>query len=140
LCTALSVDEVDAIESALVSGELHPNATKRRLAREIVMLYHGAPEATSAEAAFDRVFKDHSVPSDVPEVCVLLEDEVYLPGLLFELELAPSASEGRRLIDGGGVRVDGEQVEPRTYNVARAYVDGRLLQVGKRKFARVVGS
>jgi tyrosyl-tRNA synthetase len=134
----LTVDEVDAIASGLSAGELHPNATKRRLAREIVALYHDAASAYAAEAAFDRIFKEHGVPDDVPEFEVDLDEEVYLPGLLHQLGLAPSASEGRRLIDGGGVRVDGESVLPRTYSVARAYVHGRLLQVGKRKYARPV--
>jgi len=138
LCTSLPVDEVDTIENGLASGRSHPNATKRHLAREIVSLYHDADAAVAAEASFDRVFKEHGVPDDVPDVVVALEDEVYLPGLLHQLGLAPSASEGRRLIDGGGVRIDGEQVAPRTYNVARAYVCGRLVQVGKRKFARPV--
>jgi len=138
LCTALPVDEVDSIAAALSAGEVHPNATKRSLARQIVTLYHGSSSADAAEAAFDRIFKDHGVPDDVPEIVVALEEEVYLPGLLHELNLAPSASEGRRLIDGGGVRVDGEPVAPRTYSVARANVLGHLLQVGKRKFARPV--
>ncbi len=138
LCTALDVDEVDTIAAGLAAGELHPNATKRRLAREIVTLYHDDESARSAEAAFDHIFKDHGVPDVVPEFEVLLEEEVYLPGLLHQLGLAPSSSEGRRLIDGGGVRVDGDPVEPRTYTVARAYVLGRLLQVGKRKYARPV--
>lgn len=138
LCTALDVDEVDRIAAGLAAGEMHPNAAKRRLAREIVTLYHDAESADAAEAAFDRIFRDHGVPDDVPEIEVLLEEEVYLPGLLHQLGLAPSSSEGRRLIDGGGVRVDGEPVEPRTYNVARAYVLGHLLQVGKRKYARPV--
>jgi tyrosyl-tRNA synthetase len=138
LCTALPVDEIDSIEASLVSGTAHPNQTKRRLAREIVTLYHGAAAGEAAEAAFDRVFKQHEVPEDVPEVVVVLADEVYLPGLLAELGLAPSASEGRRLIDGGGVKVGGEAVEPRIYMYARARIDGAVVQVGKRRFARPV--
>lgn len=138
LCTSLPVDEIDGIESGLASGELHPNATKRRLAREIVALYHGSAAATDAEAAFDRVFKRHEMPAEIPEVTVDLEDEVYLPGLLHSLGLTSSTSEGRRLIDGGGVKIDGEAVEARHYSVARAYVLDRVVQVGKRKFARPV--
>ncbi len=139
LCTAVDVDEVDNIEADLASGAAHPNATKRRLAREIVSLYHGLTAASEAEAAFDRVFKQHAAPVDVPETRVVLAEDVYLPGLLHELGLAPSSTEGRRLIDGGGVRIDGEVLEARVYSVARATVDGSVLQVGKRRFARVIG-
>ncbi len=138
LCTAVPVEEIDSIESDLANGSEHPNLLKRRLAREIVSVYHSDQQAAEAEAGFDRVFKNHEAPEEVPEFVVDLADDVYLPGLLHQLGLAPSASEGRRLIDGGGVRVDGEALEPRTYNVARAYIQGRIVQVGKRRFARPV--
>jgi len=97
LCTAVGVDDIDAFERGLADGSLHPNALKRRLAREVASLYHSAEEANEAEAAFDRVFKEHQAPVDVPQIRVTLHDDVYLPGLLQELGLAPSASEGRRL-------------------------------------------
>lgn len=138
LCTSLPVDETDAIERDLEAGRLHPNAVKRRLAREIVGLYHPPGSADAAETAFDRVFKAHQVPADVPSIEVELGDEVYLPGLLHDLGLAASASEARRLIDGGGVRIEGEIVAPRTYCLARAYIEERVVQVGKRRFARPV--
>jgi tyrosyl-tRNA synthetase len=138
LCTALPVDEVDALEAELGAGTLHPNALKRRLAREIVATYHPQGAAEDAEEAFDRVFKQHQAPEEVNEIAVDLPDEVHLPWLLTELGLASSTSEGRRLIDGGGVRVDGLSVEPRQYNYARAQVDNAVIQVGKRRFARPV--
>jgi tyrosyl-tRNA synthetase len=138
LCTPLSVDELDEIEADLLSGQAHPNQAKRRLAREIVALYHDADAARMAEEAFDRVFKQHEAPEDIDEVMVDLEDEVYLPRLLADLGLAQSAGEGRRLIDGGGVKVAGEAVPNGIYNYARARVEGQILQVGKRRFARPV--
>jgi tyrosyl-tRNA synthetase len=136
LCTSLSVDEVDEVQDGLESGTLHPNAVKRRLARAIVSLYHGLEAAGDAEAAFDRVFKQHMVPEDIAEIPIALEAEVYLPGLLHTLGLVASAGEGRRMIDGGGVKLDGEQVPRGEYTVARARVEGRVVQVGKRRFAR----
>jgi len=138
LCTLLPVAEADSIEQRLSSGDLHPNETKRRLAREIVALYHSMDEAVAAEEAFDQVFKRHQLPSDIPEVAVSLAEDVYLPGLLHELGLVASAGEGRRMIDGGGVRADGEQLSARCYNLARVCVEGKVLQVGKRRFARVI--
>jgi tyrosyl-tRNA synthetase len=135
----LTIDEIDRVEAALLAGMEHPNLVKRRLAREIVSLYHSPEAASRAEEAFDRVFKSHQAPQDVPEVQVELAEDVYLPGLLNELGLVSSAGEGRRMIDQGGVKVDGEPLESGLYNYARARLDGRILQVGKRRYARPVG-
>jgi len=140
LCTALEVDEVDAIEVSLGDGSAHPNTVKRRLGREIVTIYHSAEEAEKAEAAFDRQFKDRQAPVDIPEVTVDLEDEVYLPGLLHQLGLVGSAGEGRRMMDQGGVRLDGEQLEAGMYYYARARVESHVIQVGKRKFVRPIAA
>ena len=138
LCSGMEVQEVDVLEAALASGTEHPNELKRRLARTITEIYHGPASGEAAEAAFDRVFKQHQAPEDVAEIPVEMADEVYLPGLLVSLELASSAGEGRRLIDGGGVKVSGESVSPGTYTVPRARVEGAVVQVGKRRFARPV--
>ena len=138
LCTALSVEDVDVIEADLDAGRSHPNLVKRRLAREIVVLYHGPGAGESAEAAFDRVFREHQAPVDVPEVAVEATPVMHLPALLKDLGLAATTSEARRLIDGGGVRIDGEQVAPKTYDVPWESVRGRIVQAGKRRFAKPV--
>jgi tyrosyl-tRNA synthetase len=136
LATPVAVDEIDRIERALGEGSEHPNAVKRRLAREIVGLYRGTDAATAAEDAFDRVFKRGEAPADIAEVSVVLTEPVYLPGLLKELGLVASANEGRRQIDQDAVKVDGALVAPGTYEVSREAVEGRVVQVGKRRFAR----
>jgi tyrosyl-tRNA synthetase len=138
LATAVPVEEIDALEAALAAGAQHPNAAKRRLAREIVTLYHGADAATAAEEAFDRVFKRHEAPEDIPEVPVALAATVYVPGLLKELGLVDSAGEGRRQIDQGAVRVDGAVLGAGTYELAADALSGRVVQVGKRRYARPV--
>ena len=138
LCTALPVSEIDEIEASLADGSAHPNITKRRLAREIVELYHSAEDASAAEEAFDRVFREHQAPEEIAEVEVDLGEEVHLPALLRELGLVPSTSDGRRMIDQGAVRLDGESLEPHIYDYARARVEGRVVQVGKRRFARPI--
>ncbi|NTU71371.1 MAG: tyrosine--tRNA ligase [Coriobacteriia bacterium] len=138
LCTPVPVDEIDRIERDLIAGEAHPNAVKRRLGREIVELYYAVDEAKAAEEAFDRVFKQHQAPEDVPEIEVDLGDEIYIPGLLADLGLVSSAGEGRRMIDQGGVRINGEVLESRIYSCARDRVEGSLMQVGKRRYARPV--
>jgi tyrosyl-tRNA synthetase len=138
LCTSLTVDEVDAIEAALGAGTAHPNMVKRRLAREIVTLYHGPDAGPTAEESFDRVFKDHQAPEEIEEIVVEMTAEVYLPALLHSLGLVNSSSEGRRMIDQGAVKLDGVPLAVRLYNYARADIEGRVLQVGKRRYARPV--
>lgn len=137
LCTALPVEEIDAIEADLEQGRVHPNATKRRLAREIVAIYDSAEAAIDAEASFDRLFKEHQAPEDIPEFAIEQADTVHLPALLKEVGLAASTSEARRLIDGGGLRVDGVAVEAGAYDLEWSAVAGAVLQAGKRRFARV---
>jgi len=138
LCTPLEVDEVDQVEAGLADGSLHPNQAKRRLAREIVGLYHGVGASGAAEGAFDRVFKQHDIPEDVPEVALQLAEEVHLPALLKDLGLVGSNGEGRRMIDQGAVRIAGEPVAAGTFDVPVSTVLGCVVQVGKRRYARVV--
>ena len=95
----------------------------------------------AAEEAFDKVFRDHQAPEDVAEVEVDLsandEGLVYVARVLVEAGLANTAGEARRLIDGGGVKIGGEPLSPKEYNVAPEQLRGALVQVGKRKFARI---
>lgn len=137
LTTSLPVAEIEAIEAGLADGSVHPNACKRALGRTIVALYHGEDAGVEAEAAFDRVFKSNELPDDIVEFEVALADEVYLPGLMVELNLCGSAGEGRRLIDGGGVKVNGAAVGSEGYNVPGHTLAGAVIQVGKRRFARI---
>lgn len=141
LCTALPVGEIDAIESGIAAGALHPNEAKRRLAREIVALYHDRDAALAAEESFDRVFKRRELPEDVPDVRVQRTDPVHLPALLKAAGLAATTSEGRRLIDQGAVRVDGQPLglQAGEYDVAWSVVGGHVLQAGKRRYARILG-
>ena len=143
LASTLSVDEVDEIDRALADGSADPYALKRALAKNIITAYHSAEAAEEAEAAFDRVFKESQLPEDIAEVHVEIpvneEGMVYLAGLLKDAGLAASAGEARRLIDGGGVKIDQQPVAPKSYNIEPALLHpGVVLQVGKRKYARLV--
>ncbi|MDQ3991641.1 MAG: tyrosine--tRNA ligase [Actinomycetota bacterium] len=141
LCTGLGPDEVDAVERGLADGTLHPGEQKRRLAREIVRLYHGEEAAGEAEDRFDRVFRAHEIPDDVPEAAVPSEavegGRVYLPKVLVATGLASSNSEARRLLEQGGVRLDGEQITDPNAEVSAADLAGKVLQVGRRRFVRL---
>jgi len=84
------------------------------MAREIVALYHGPESAKRAEERFDLVHREHEIPPDVPEMPIpasaVRDGRVWLPRLLAEAGLAGSNGEARRLVEQGGVRLDGEQV------------------------------
>jgi tyrosyl-tRNA synthetase len=138
LATKVPVEQIDRIEADLAAGTGDPNALKRALARTIIDNYHGAGRGAEAEEAFNRVHRNREVPQDVADLAADLSGEVYLPALLQEAGFAKTAGEGRRLIDGGGVKLDGEALPPKSYNVAGADLDGRVLQAGKRRFVRVV--
>ena len=142
LASSLSPEEVDKIDAALADGSANPYELKRALGRDLVTTYHSVEAAVEAEAEFDRVHKNHDLPSDIAEVDVEIaandEGLVYLPAVLQAAGLVPSAGQARRDIDGGGVKLDGEAVAPKTYNVDPAVLKpGTVLQVGKRKFARL---
>lgn len=143
LASSLVPAEVDAIDAALADGSANPYELKRALGRDLVTTYHSAEDAVAAEAEFDRVHKNHDLPTDIAEVSVEIsvndEGLVYLPAVLQAAGLVPSAGQARRDIDGGGVKLDGEAIAPKTYNVDPATLKpGTVLQVGKRKFARLV--
>lgn len=136
LATDMSEQEVAEIEA--VTGP-EAGLAKRKVARAVVARYHGGEAATSAEKAFDRQFKRHEAPEEVPEASIpdaaVRGDVVALPKLLAELELASSGSEARRLISQGGVRVDGEVVSGD--ELPRDRLTGAIVQVGKRRFIRL---
>ena len=142
LASTAPVDEVDEIERGLAADELHPNKVKRALARNIVAAYYDEAAAEAAEAQFDLVFKQHEIPDDIPEFAADLtpndEGKVYLAKLIADAKLANSTGEARRLIDGGGVKINGEAVAPKSYNVDPALLAGATIQVGKRKYVKLV--
>jgi tyrosyl-tRNA synthetase len=127
--------DVAAVASGLAAGD-NPRDWKRRLARSIVVEYHGEEAAKSAEAHFDRLFVRHDLPEEVPEVTVTLDEgSAPLPWVLRAAGLASSTSEGRRLVEQGGVSLDGERVADPSLTLAAGRT--ALIQVGKRRFARV---
>ena len=142
LASTVPVDQIDEIERGLAADELHPNKVKRALARNLVEAYYDAQQAQAAEEQFDLVFKKHEIPDDIPEFAADLtpndEGKVYLAKLIADAGLAGSTGEARRLIDGGGVKINGESVAAKSYNVDPALLEGAILQVGKRKFAKLV--
>ena len=136
LALDVSDDDVAAVERGLSAGD-NPRDWKRRLARRLVNEYDGEEAARAAEAHFDRLFVRHELPEEIPEVTLTADgDAATLTWVLREAGLASSTSEGRRLIEQGGVSLNGERVS----DPARTLAAGTtaVIQVGKRRFARVV--
>jgi tyrosyl-tRNA synthetase len=130
----------------LVLGAEHaagapPNEAKRALARGIVERFHDAAAAAAAEEHFNRLFVERQAPEEIEELDLapFLGDnggQVHLPMLMasaFEI----SSSEARRLIGQGGAKLDGEPIPSDTLDLAPGALDGRVLQVGKRRFRRL---
>ncbi len=116
----------------------NPRDIKVRLALEIVGRFHGSPAADGALADFEARFKHGAVPENLPEVTVKILDAagtMQIAKILKESQLVASMSEALRMIDQGGVRVNGEKVTDKAMAARRG--ETLVLQVGKRKFARV---
>jgi tyrosyl-tRNA synthetase len=114
-----------------------PLEAKLELARFIVRRSHGDDAAAAAEAHFTRVVRRGEAPDDVPDLALPQGDPVHLPALLVESLGVGSTSEARRLIQQGGVKLNGEPAPG--LDVPRSALAGALLQVGKRRFARLTG-
>jgi tyrosyl-tRNA synthetase len=122
------------MEKEIESGDLHPRDAKRRLARQLVARYTSEKTALKAEQEFDQIFLKKDVPDEMESY--ELPDPVALVELMASAGLAKSKSEARRLIQGGGVSLDGEKIQDIDHVVAP---DGEtVLKVGKRKFLRLV--
>ena len=134
LVTDLSLEEVTAIREGLENKTLHPRDVKMRLAREIVRMYHGEEAAHAGEEHFKTVFQKRALPDDIPEV-TLDAGAVWIVKLLTDLKMAPSNGEARRLVQGGGVKINEEKVTDVDAQIELA--DGMVVQAGKRKFARI---
>ena len=118
-----------------------PNEAKRELARRIADRFHGEGAGAAAEERFNQVHVQHAIPDDIPEVD--LGDYradgnglVHLPRLISGA-FGVSSSEGRRLLLQGGVKLDGEPVAAEPLDLDAGSLDGRVLQVGKRRFCRL---
>jgi tyrosyl-tRNA synthetase len=143
LATAWPLERAQSVRESLARGETRAVDAKRLLARTVVDLYHGDGAGERAEAEFDRVFRAHDAPSDVSVVDVPaaeLRDGRIRAARLLALAFpaaVPSNKEGRRKIAQGGVRIDGEVVADPDLELAPDELEGRMLQLGRRNWARI---
>jgi tyrosyl-tRNA synthetase len=118
----------------------HPGEAKRELGRRLVARFHDEHAAREAEARFDQLHVRREVPDEMPEVRAQTGEggEVHVPALIADA-FDVSTSEARRLLGQGGVKLDGEVLDGGRLDVPSGDLEGKVLQVGKRRFARVVG-
>ncbi len=136
LATTLPSAEIDSILAGVKGGKIHPRDAKMRLAREIVGLYHGSQSASDAEENFKQVFQKGEIPSEMESF--QFGSPAGIVSIMVDTGLASSRSEAKRLIQQGGVKINGETVNSIDLELkAGTDNEDRVIQVGKRKFARV---
>ncbi len=134
LATSVSLADLAEIKTA---AERSPRDMKRRLARELVALYHSEEEARQAEEEFDRIFIKKDVPDDIPEFTPDTDERtLWIVKLMVESGTAPSNGEAKRLVKQGAVSIDGEKVGDANFEAPlnTAFV----LKVGKRRFVKII--
>ncbi len=137
LLSDMPLAELDQIKAGLKDRSLHPMATKKALGREIVSRFHGAGAGEAAEENFVKRFKDNEIPDEMPQVGFAIADgTVLLARAMTEAGLTKSNGEGRRAIDGGGVKLNGEKVSDTNLELTAA--GEYIVQIGKRRFARII--
>lgn len=139
LLTDLSLEQIGALRKSADNGERNPRDIKVELAKSIITDFHSPEDAQHAEEEFNRIFRGKQTPDDVAEIS-LASGPWKLPRLLVDTGLAPSMAEARRLIEQGGVSVNGEKNSRQDSEVTLSSEPALLIQVGKRKFLRVRGT
>lgn len=132
LLTDVENDEIKKIHDDLENNAVNPRDVKLRLAHIITEEYHGTELADKAQEAFINVVSNKGIPDDIQEYNLVESRNVL--DLLLELGFIQSKGEGKRLVQGGGVKFEGEKIAEPTYLIEKA----GILQAGKRKFVKIV--
>ena len=139
LCTDVPLSNIRQIEADLKSGKLHPMEAKKRLAREIVTIYHSAEAAQEAQQEFEQVFSARELPTEIEPIRVpesaLKDGKVWIIRLLTTAGFAASNGDARRLVEQGAVTLDDEKITD--VNAELPVKDGQILHVGKLKYGKI---
>lgn len=137
LTTDVSSQRIEEIKKILADKKSNPRDVKRELARTLVRMYHSEEAARRAEDEFDRVFIKKDIPDNIQEITLEKSNEgFHIVDLMIQSSLVSSKSEARRLIQQGGVKVDSEKIGDSNSLIDKK--DAFILQVGKRKFIKIV--
>lgn len=139
LITDLSHSEVMEMINDIESNSIHPRDAKMKMAYTLVRMYHGEKSAIEAETHFKTVFQKGALPADIPLIDIdkssLDNNSIWIVKLIAMLKLVPSNGEGRRMVEQGAVKINGEKVDNTNYEVN--VEQDMIIQVGKRKFAKI---
>lgn len=138
--TDIPVGVLDEMFGEMEAERRNPRDVKAHLAREIVTQFHDADSASEAEAEFVRMFRQRALPTDIPAIPLddALQEARTIVDALIAANLASSRSDARRLVQQGGVRLDGERITDT--NTPYTAKPGQIFQVGKRKYGKVAES
>jgi tyrosyl-tRNA synthetase len=147
-----SLAAIEKLKAGLADGSLHPMAAKKALGRELVDRFHGAGQGQQAEENFVKRFKENEIPDEMPQICVNITGQAMISikasgemtvapqsslcSLMTQVGMTKSNGEARRLIDQGGVKLNGEKVG--NANLELTTAGEYIVQIGKRRFARIV--
>ncbi|HQF42805.1 MAG TPA: tyrosine--tRNA ligase [Ignavibacteriaceae bacterium] len=134
LATDVSNNKLAEIKSQLESGNVNPRDIKRELARTLVTMYHNQEAAETAQAEFDNIFINKGLPDEIEEFSIGNNQEINILDLIVLVNFAPSKAEARRLVQQGGVSIDGEKISD--FKQIIFLKSGMILKVGKRKFIK----
>lgn len=137
LLSDISLEQLNSLKEGILGGTVHPRDAKVRFAKEIITRFHTQEAAEVAHENFEKMFRDKEVPEDIEVVTVKRSDMgTWLPKLLLSLGMVTSTSDGKRMIQQGGVHINGAKVtsEEVVFDAMNEFV----IKVGKRKFKKVV--
>ncbi len=137
LLTDLSVDEINSLRFKCEAGATNPRDAKVELAKHIIKDFHSKEDAEAAEQNFTNQFSKGQMPDEIEEIS-LARQTYKLPELLVQTNLASSKGEARRLIEQGGVKIDGEKVSDVQAEFELNAQSSFIIQVGKRKFLKII--
>ena len=136
LTTDISLEELSGVKKTLEDGKTNPRDIKRTLAKTLVTMYHNEEAAIKAEEEFDKIFIKKDIPDDIPEFEVEVSKSLNILDLIVEVNFASSKGEARRLVQQGGVSLNGSKVSDVALEVI--FEDEQILKVGKRKFIKLI--
>ncbi|MBF7049681.1 tyrosine--tRNA ligase [Campylobacter volucris] len=132
LLSQKSLSEIEQIKIDINEGRLHPKKAKENLALEITARFHSQNDALSAKEEFDKIHSNKELPSDIQEFT--LQGKIWLAKAIVECQMENSTSAVRRLINSNAVSVNGQKIQDEQYHLEQGEY---ILQVGKRKFAKI---
>jgi tyrosyl-tRNA synthetase len=137
LLSDITLDKLRILKEEIRNGSVHPRDAKVNFAKEIITRFHSKEAADAAHENFDKMFRDKEVPEDI-EVVTIKKSKTgtWLPKLLATIGMVTSTSEGKRMVQQGGVHINGVKVI--SEEITLDAVNELTIKVGKRKFKKVI--